>query len=91
MHAVQLFGFAAGGVAHVVTFGLSIAGVSVTSLFGGYIPKRLAVTGLILAAIAELSALSLIFPQLSILLPVRFPGFIWMIGAGFTMQKRKIN
>lgn len=91
MHAVQLLGFAAGGVAHIVTLGLLIAGVSVTSLFGGYIPKWLAGAGLVLAAISELSALSLIFPQLSLLLPVRFPVFLWMIGAGFTMTKRKTN
>ena len=89
MHAFQLLGFAAGGVAHVVTLGLLIAGTSVTSLFGNYIPKWLAWTGLILAAISELSTLSLLFPQLSMLLPVRFPAFIWLIGAGFTMVKGK--
>jgi hypothetical protein len=91
MHAFQLFGFAAGGVGHVVTFGLLMAGVSVVSLFGGYTPKWLAWFGLILAAISELSALSLIFPMLSILLPVRFLAFIWMIIAGFTIPGRKIN
>jgi len=89
MHALQLLGFAAGGVAHVVTLGLLIAGISVTSLFSNYIPKWLAWAGLILAFISELSALSLLFPQLSLLLPVRFPAFIWLIGAGFTMVKGK--
>jgi hypothetical protein len=88
MHAVQLLGFAAGGVAHVATMGLLLAGVSVTSLFGKYTPKWLAWMGLILAAISELSTLGLILPQAFILLPfARFPSFIWLIGTGFAMSK----
>jgi hypothetical protein len=88
MHAVQLLGFAAGGVAHVTTMGLLLAGVSVTSLFGKYTPKWLAWMGLILAAISELATFGLIVPQAFILLPLaRFPSFIWLIGAGFSMSR----
>ncbi len=91
MHSMQLLGFATGGIGYVVTLGLLMAGVSVVSLFGGYTAKWLCWLGLILAGIAELSVFSLIFPQLSILLPVRFPGLVWMIGVGFTMVNSKIN
>ena len=92
MHAVQLLGFAAGGVAHVATMGLLLAGVSVTSLFGRYTPKWLGWMGLILAGISELSTFGLILPQAFILLPLaRFPSFIWLIGTGFTISKTALK
>jgi len=90
MHVVQLFSFASGGVAHVVALGLLMAGVSVPCLFGKYTPKWLAWLGLILAGIAELSTLSLVFQQLTFLLPIaRFTSYIWMIGSGFTLTKNR--
>ncbi len=89
MHAVQLLGFGCGGVAHIVTLGLLMAGISVPCLFGNYTPKWLAWLGIILAGLAELSTLSLIIPQAVWLLPiVRFPSCIWMIGVGFTLLKK---
>jgi hypothetical protein len=88
MHALRLLGFGCGGVAYIVTFGLLMAGISVPCLFGGYTPRWLAWMGVILAGLAALSTLSMVIPQLSLLLPiVRFPGCIWMIGTGFTMRK----
>ncbi|MFB6456742.1 hypothetical protein ACE38W_15830 [Chitinophaga sp. Hz27] len=90
MHAVQLLGFATGGVAHVVALGLLMAGIAVPSLFGGYTPKWVAWLGLVLAAIAELSTLSLIFAPLMILLPIaRFGSYIWLIATGFTLTKNR--
>jgi hypothetical protein len=89
MHAVQLFGFASGGVAHVVAIGLLIAGISVPGLLGKLIPKWVGWLGLILAGVAELSTLSLVIPQLNYLLPVaRFGSYIWLISTGFTLIKR---
>ncbi|HZO88599.1 MAG TPA: hypothetical protein VFB38_09695 [Chthonomonadaceae bacterium] len=86
MRTVQLLGFATGGVGHVVPLGLLLAGVTVPSAFARLLPRWLVYLGLILAAIAELSTLSLVLPQASFLLPLgRFPAFIWMIGVGFTM------
>ena len=90
MHAIQLFGFGCGGTAFTVAFGLLMAGISVPCLFGGYTPKWLAWFGLILAGLAELSVLSLVAPQAVYLFPlVRFPSFIWMIGTGFTLIKKR--
>jgi hypothetical protein len=90
MHAVQLFGFTSGGVAHVVSLGLLMAGISVPGLFGKLIPKWVAWLGLILAAIAELSTLSLIVGQFTYLLPVvRFGSYIWLISTGFTLIKKR--
>jgi hypothetical protein len=90
MHAVQLFGFASGGVAHVVALGLLMAGISVPGLLGKLIPKWVAWLGLILAGIAELSTLSLVINQFTYLLPiVRFGSYIWLIGTGFTLIKKR--
>jgi hypothetical protein len=92
LRALQLFGFATGGPGHVVTLGLLLAGVSVPSAFAKLIPRWLVWLGLIVAAICELSALSLVFPMAGILLPLgRFPAFIWLIGAGFTMPRSKVR
>jgi len=90
MHAIQSFGFGCGGVGFTVTLGLLLAGISVPCLFGNYSPRWVAWLGLILAGIAELSVLSLVFPQAAILLPVvRFPSMIWMLAMGFTLIKDK--
>ena len=90
VHALQQFGFGAGGYAFIVTLGLLMAGISVPCLFGHYAPSWLAWLGLILAGFAELSTLGLIVPQLVWLLPVvRFSSVVWMIGTGFTLAKTK--
>jgi hypothetical protein len=90
MHALQLLGFGFGGVATIVTFGLLMAGIAVPCLFGRYTPRWLAWMGLILAGLAALSTLSMVIPQLTLLLPIiRFPGCIWMIGTGFTLSKNR--
>src|SRR5215475_11401299 len=90
LRALQLLGFATGGPGHVVALGILLARVSVPAAFAKLIPRWLVWLGLILAAICELSALSLVFPMAGYLLPLgRFPAFIWLIGAGFTMTKSK--
>jgi hypothetical protein len=90
MHAVQLLGFASGGVTHIVALGLLLAGISVPCLLGGYTHRWVAWLGLILAGIAELSTLSLIAPQAGYLLPVaRFGSYFWLIATGFTLTKNK--
>jgi len=90
LRALQLFGFATGGPGHVVALGLLLSGVSVPSAFAKLIPRWLVWLGLIVAAICELSALSLVFPMAGFLLPLgRFPAFIWLIGAGFMMSSSR--
>jgi hypothetical protein len=90
LRALQLLGFATGGPGHVVALGILLAGVSVPAAFAKLIPRWLVWLGLILGAICELSALSLVFPMAGYLLPMgRFPAFIWLIGAGFTMPKSR--
>ncbi len=86
VRAIWLLGFATGGVGHTATLGLLLAGAAVTCLFYRLMPPWMPWVGLVIAAIAELSVLSLLFQPLSILLPLsRFPGYIWLIIAGFSI------
>ncbi len=88
--ALYYLGFGLGGPGFSVPMGLLIAGISVTSAFMRLLPKWLIVFGLILAAAGELSWLNLAFPKLLFLIPlVRFPGFIWLIAAGFLLPKAR--
>ena len=87
---LHLLGFATGGVGFVVAFGLLLAGVSVIALFTRMLPHWLAWLGLVVAAIAELSSLSLIFTPVTFLLPVaRFVGLIWLIATGFLLPRSR--
>ena len=90
MRFAQLMNFGSGGFAHVAALGLFMAGISVPCLFTRLIPKWICWLGLILAGICEVATLSMIFPQVSILLPVaRFGSFIWLIAVGFTLPKHR--
>jgi len=92
MRAMQLLSFASGGLGHVASIGLLMAGISVPSLLTRLIPRWISWLGLILAGFCELATLSMIFPQLSLLLPVgRFISFVWLIAVGFTMPKRRLT
>ena len=90
LRVVQLLAFATGGVGYVMPMGLLLAGISIPCAFARLLPRWMIVFGLVVAVIAELSWFSLLFPQLSILLPLaRFPGFLWMIAAGFALPKSR--
>jgi hypothetical protein len=86
LRALNFLGFGAGGPGSVVFLGLLLAGISVPSLVVGLLPRALAVAGLVLAALAELSTLSLLVTGADYLLPVaRFGGLAWLIAAGFLL------
>jgi len=83
MRSIQLLGFAAGGVAHVATLGLLVAGVAVPSLMYRFLPGGWVIVGIVIAALSELSSFSMILPQASFLLPLaRFSAMVWLIVAG---------
>jgi hypothetical protein len=86
--AFYYFGFAAGGPGYSVPLGLLMAGISVPALLMKLLPKWVAWMGIALGAIGELSWLNLILPKLVFLVPLtRFPGFIWLIAAGFLLPR----
>jgi hypothetical protein len=77
---LQLLAFATGGPGHVVPLGLLLAGASITGGLTRRLPRWLMWFGIVLAAFAELSTLTLILEPAVFLLPLaRFPAFIWII------------
>jgi hypothetical protein len=85
--ALHLLAFATGGPGYSVPLGLLIAGIAVPAGFAGLLPRWLVAGGIALAAVGELSALQLMFPKLLFLIPLtRFPGFVWLILAGFKLR-----
>lgn len=78
--------FVSGGVGYVVGLGLLIAGMAVPGVILGLLPRWLAWAGLAVAALAELSFLSLAVEPLQFLIPIgRFAGIAWLIAAGFLL------
>src|SRR3954451_11532301 len=75
VRALQDLAFLTGGAAHVAFLGLLIAGVAVSGRRTRLLRRHVTVSGLVIAAVAMLSAVSLIWHQAAILLPVaRFRG-----------------
>jgi hypothetical protein len=92
VRALYYLTYLTGGPWHVVMLGLLIAGVAVPALIVGLLPRPIAWAGLVIAGIAELTTLVLIWPGLSPLLPVgRFTGLIWLIVAGALLPLRRRN
>jgi hypothetical protein len=72
--------------------GLLVLGISIPAAFFKLLPKWLVVGGFILGAIGELSAWSLVVPKAVFLIPLtRFPGFLWLIAAGFLLPRLRQN
>lgn len=92
VQALYFLIFATGGPGYSVPLGLLCAGISVPGLLLGLLPRWVAVLGLALALIGELSALSLLVPQALFLIPLtRFPGFVWLIAAGLKLPAHRVS
>lgn len=90
--ALHTLAFLLGGPAHVVMLGLLVNGVAIPSLIMGFLPKSLAVSGLVIAVIAELTTLVLVWPTLALMLPVvRFPALVWLVAAGVLLPRRRAS
>lgn len=84
--ALSYLGFVNGGSCYVVGSGLLVAGMAVPALIVRLLPRWLAVAGLVIAGISELSFLSLAVQPLQVLLPIgRFGGLLWLIAGGFLL------
>lgn len=87
--ALYYIQYALGGPGFSVPLGLLMAGVCITSWFYRLLPKWLCIFGLFLAICGAISWLNLIFPGTILLIPlVRFPGFIWLMLAGFLLPRK---
>jgi hypothetical protein len=86
--ALYYLQIAFGGVGFSVPLGLLFGGVSIPAAFMRLLPKWVIGLGLLLFAIGELSSLNIISSLALFLIPLtRFPGFIWLIAAGFALPK----
>jgi hypothetical protein len=84
--AVNDFVFATGGPGYTVPLGLLCAGIAVPGLLSRLLPRYLAIAGIALGVVGELSALSLVIPQALFLVPLtRFPAFVWLVWVGFKL------
>jgi hypothetical protein len=82
--------FLTGGPAHVVCLGLLVAGIAVSSLILGLVPRSVAWTGLVIAVLAEVTTLVLVWPRLDVLLPIaRFTGLVWLVVAGAMLPPQR--
>src|SRR6201997_1324142 len=90
VRAIYFLVFLTGGPWHVVGLGLLLAGIAAPSLILGLLPRPVAWIGLVIAAIAEVTTLVLIWPGLDVLLPIaRLSGLVWLIVAGAQLPLRR--
>jgi hypothetical protein len=88
IQALYRLQFALGGPGFSVPLGLLLAGTAVTAGLAGLLPRWLAVLGILIALIGELSWLNILFPKALPLIPLtRFPGFAWLIMTGFWLPR----
>lgn len=91
LRALYFFQFGLGGPGFSVPFGLLLAGLAVAGGLSRLLPRWLMWSGLALAVCGELSWLALVLPQAIFLIPLtRFPGFLWLIAAGFALPVRQL-
>lgn len=82
--------FLAGGPAYAAAFAMLIAGISVTGLLAGLLPRAVTWTGLVLAAAGMLSVLTLATLGFGPLLPiVRFGGLLWLIAVAALLPRTR--
>lgn len=88
--ALYRISFGLGGPGFSVPFGILIAGISITAAFYRLLPRWIVVFGIMVAVIGELSWFQMLNIKLLPLIPLtRFPGYIWMIAAGFALARRR--
>ncbi len=89
VQALYFLSFLFGGAAYAVTFGLLVAGVTITCYLSHLLPRSLAVFGMLVAITGEFAALSLVFPWANYLIPVtRYLGFVWMLLAAVYLSRK---
>jgi hypothetical protein len=92
LHLLAYLSCALGGVGFVGGIGLLIAGIAIPALVLHLTPRWIAWVGLVLATLSEISFLTLVVPELAILLPIgRFLGLVWLVVIGFLLPRTRHN
>ncbi|MEU6750435.1 hypothetical protein ABZ914_29830 [Spirillospora sp. NPDC046719] len=82
--------FLSGGPAYAATFALLVAGLAVTGLLAGLLPRPVAWTGLAIALAGMVGTLTLVGSGFAFLVPVvRFGGLLWLIAATALMPRTR--
>lgn len=88
--AFQDLAFLTGGPGHVVPLGLLIAGLAVVAAFSHILPRPLALIGVAIALVAQISTLSIAIHGFDVLLPIaRFGGYAWLIAAAALLPRSR--
>lgn len=75
----------------MVFLGLLVAGTAVPDLLLQLLPRLMAITGLVIAMLVELSTVTLIWQGAAALLPLaRFPGLVWQVARVHTADPRRV-
>jgi hypothetical protein len=92
VRAIYYLVFLVGGPGHIVALGLLVAGIAVPSLILGLTPRTVAWIGLAIAALAELTTLVLVWPELGVILPIaRISALVWLAVAGALLPLRRTD
>jgi hypothetical protein len=90
VRAVYFLVFLVGGPGHIVALGLLVAGMAVPSLILRLTPRPVAWTGLAIAALAEMTTVVLVWPELGVILPIaRVAALTWLVVAGVLLPLRR--
>ncbi|WP_208085386.1 hypothetical protein [Brevibacterium atlanticum] len=88
--ALGFLAFGTGGFAHLLGLGLLVAGIAVPGLILRLLPLPLAWAGLVIAAICELSILTMALEPFQALVPIgRFTALAWIVAAGFLLPRSR--
>ncbi len=80
VHAIHGLAFVLGGPAHVVSLGVLVLGLAVTTIFVNRTPRVLSKVGIVIAAVDFLSVLALLSPSAAHLVPLgRFASLFWLV------------
>jgi hypothetical protein len=89
VRALYFLIFLVGSPGHMVALGLLVAGMAVPSGALGLMPRPLAWTGLAIAALAEVTTLVLIWPELGVILPIaRVAALGWLVAGGAALPRQ---
>ncbi|HET9874772.1 MAG TPA: hypothetical protein VFQ37_03300 [Mycobacterium sp.] len=90
VRALYFLVFLVGGPGHIVALGLLVAGMAVPGLTLGLLRRPVAWAGLAIAALAEVTTLVLVWPELGPMLPLaRITALVWLIVAGAALPMRR--
>jgi hypothetical protein len=90
VRALYFLVFLVGGPGHIVALGLLVAGMAVPSLILRLLPRSLAWSGLVIAALCESTTLVLICLELGPILPIaRVSALAWLLVAGALLPLRR--